>query len=80
MKNNKKRFQKLPKKSLEKGNEDSILKGRHKYKFGEVLIAYDKKLNSPKKPWYLYYTDTKFYTGGFETKKKAIEWYEKKGR
>jgi len=91
-------FQKLSRKSLEKGNVGgrSLKKGdkgdnperdEHlsKYKFGEVLIAYDKnrnlkKRNTSDKPWYLYYPKTKWYTGGFETKKEATEWYENKGR
>jgi hypothetical protein len=76
---------KLPKKSIEKGNttksheEQIYLK---KCKFGEVFVVYDKTIHpeNGRKHWHLYYPLENWHTGGFESKQKAINWYENKGR
>ena len=69
----------LSKQSLGKGNKGVHESGR--YKFGQVLVVNDPKYNTMDKPWYLHYTDRRdSVTGGFDTKKKCIQWYENKGR
>lgn len=74
-------MQKLSKKSLEIGNTtDPEKKFTRKCKFGEVYVTKDEKRNSPERPWYLYYPEDDWYTGGFKTKREAIEWYEHRGR
>lgn len=76
---------KLPKKSIEKGNDTTGIEGKNylsKYKFGEVFVVYDKTIHpdNEKKHWYLYYPSNNWHTGGFKSKQEAISWYENKGR